>query len=436
MSQPPSLAPVHTPKPESRQKVSRLNVLLSAYACRPNMGSEPGVGWNMVCEIAKYHNVWVLTRRDNQAFIEAALPPDDSTANLHFVYCDVPGARVWKQGLHTVHIHYYLWQIAAYCTARRLHTALKFDVTHHLTYVRYSTPSFLALLPIPFIWGPVGGGESAPLSFWQDFDRYGKTYERLRSLFRGLGDRDPFVSLTARNSALAYATTEETAIQLRQLGAQTVSLRSQVGISRDDLARFESIPLNTNTPFRFISIGRLLHWKGFHLGLRAFAQANLAGTAEYWIIGDGREREALKALAVELGIASSVKFLGSLSRAEVLDYLAQCHTLVHPSLHESGGFVCLEAMAAGRPVLCLNLGGPAVQVTDKTGVRIVANYPEQVIHELAQAMITVTQNPHLVTAMGDAGRQRATETFSWVAQGQQISQLYTDLANLAVENMV
>ena len=44
----------------------RLKIFISAYACEPEKGSEPGIGWNVVNELAKYHEVHVLTRANNQ----------------------------------------------------------------------------------------------------------------------------------------------------------------------------------------------------------------------------------------------------------------------------------------------------------------------------------------------------------------------------------
>ena len=50
-----------------------MRVLLSAYACEPNKGSEAGVGWHWALEIARLgHEVWALTRANNRAPIEAA----------------------------------------------------------------------------------------------------------------------------------------------------------------------------------------------------------------------------------------------------------------------------------------------------------------------------------------------------------------------------
>ncbi|MFM6202572.1 MAG: glycosyltransferase, partial [Dolichospermum sp.] len=149
----------------------------------------------------------------------------------------------------------------------------------------------------------------------------------------------------------------------------------------------------------------------FHLGLRAFAQANLPNT-EYWIVGDGPQWHQLQTLASHLGIAKKVKFWGRLPREKALDLLKDCHLLIHPSLHDSGGWVCMEAMAAGRPVICLDLGGPAVQVTEETGFKIAADEPYQVVRDLAAAMIYLVQNPELIVSMGQAGRKLVNENYS------------------------
>lgn len=402
----------------------RLKILISAYACRPDEGSEPGIGWGTVQELAKYYQIWVLTRANNRESIEVSLNPQP-LAGLEFVYLDLPAwARWWKRGQRGTQLHYYLWQIAAYFTGRKLYQDIQFDLVHHVTYVKYWGPSFLALLPIPFIWGPVGGGESVPRAFWQSFGWRGKVYEFARNAARWLAERDPFVHLTARRSVLAQATTDETAQRLRYLGAKTVEIQSQVGLSQTQIDELAAFITGDCPPTRFISIGRLLHWKGFHLGLRAFAEAKLPETAEYWIVGDGPERDRLQVLVSELGIAAQVKFLGKLSRQNTFKCLGECLALVHPSLHESGGLVCLEAMAAGRPVICLNLGGPAVQVTEETGFKVPAETPEQAVSSIANAMIILTGDLNKWQQMAHACARHVRETYSWEIKGKRLTELY------------
>ena len=408
-----------------------MKVLISAYSCEPNKGSESGVGWNFAREVARHHQVWVLTRPDeSKAAIEAELERDP-IPNLKFVYFTLPfwqdSMRLGQSG--AMQVHYYLWQIQAYFVARRLHETLVFDIAHHVTFVRYSTPSLLALLPIPFVWGPVGGGERAPKPFSKDFSRKAKFYEAMRSLAHKIGEYDPFTRLTAQRSTLVRATTHDTAKQLYKMGANQVQISSESGLASEEIERLNNYPMPDTEPLRFISMGRLLHWKGFYLGLRAFAEANLPN-AEYWLVGDGPEYESFQALAEELNIASKVKFWGRLPREETLEKLAQSHVLVHPSLHDSGGWVCLEGMAAGRPVLCLDLGGPSVQVSDETGFKIAAHTPQQVVHDLSAAMIQLSQNPDLRKRMGEAGKKLVSEHYSWQMKGQKLSQLYEEICGL------
>ncbi|BAY25119.1 putative glycosyl transferase [Calothrix sp. NIES-2100] len=408
-------------KISKKSSIEPLKILISAYACMPNMGSEPGVGWNTVVELAKYHQVWVLTRENNRSAIAAELA-QNPIPNLQFIYCEPPRwACWWKAGQLP---HYYWWQLSAYFKARQAHSEIDFDIVHHVTYVRYSTPSFLSLLPIPFIWGPVGGGEAAPKAFWADFSWRGKVYEILRSLAHRIGEIDPFTRLTARRSILVRATTEDTAKRLQQMQAVNLEVFSESGISLTEIEHLAQCPQPQNSPVRFISMARLLHWKGLHLGIRAFAKADLPEDAEYWILGEGPEKDRLQALAAELNVSQRVKFWGRLSRDETLSKLSECHVLLHPSLHDSGGWVCLEAMAAGRPVICLDLGGPAVQVTQEAGVKILAQNPEQTVKSLADAMSCLAKDSELRSRLGQAGQKRVKENFSWENKARHLIKLY------------
>ncbi|MGD1875410.1 MAG: glycosyltransferase family 4 protein [Mastigocoleus sp.] len=404
-----------------------MKVLLSAYSCEPGKGSERGVGWNVAKEVAKYHEVWVLTRPDeSQEAIETELA-NNKIPNLHFVYFTLPFWQdsLWLGQSGAMQIHYYLWQIQAYFVAKDLHRKIQFDLAHHITFVRYSSPSFLSLLPIPFVWGPVGGGESAPLSFWKDFNWRNKLYEILRWTWRSIGEFDPFTRLTAQKSAIVYATTKDTSQRIIKLGANCVERASESGISQTDIEQLSQCQPPSTSPIRFVNIARLLHWKGIHLGLRAFAEANLTDS-EYWIIGEGIELEKLQSLTVDLGIAERVKFFGLLDRQEVLVKLGQSSALIHPSLHDSGGWVPLEAMASGRPILCLDLGGPSELVTPDIGIKVPAHNPQQAVKDLAKAMVKLAEEKDLCIQMGRAGQQKIKDFYSWEKKGKWLANVYDD----------
>ena len=408
-------------------EIKPLKTLVSAYACAPSLGSEPGVGWNWVRQIARFSEVWVITRENNRETIEASLA-QTPMPGVHWIYFDLPlWARFWKKGRRGIHLYYYLWQVGIYHLAKKLHLEIKFDLIHHVTFVNYWMPSFLGLLPIPFIWGPVGGGDSTPPNFYGTYSLNGRIFELARGLALRVGERDPFVRMTARSSRIALATTSQTASRLEGLGCRDVRLLSQVALPEEEICILSSLSPSTGKPFRFVSVGQLLHLKGFHLGLMAFA--NLSREildCEYWVIGGGPERKRLERLAGELGIADRVRFLGSLPRGEALHRLADCDALIHPSLHDSGGWVIAEAMAVGRPVICLDWGGPSLQVIAETGFKIHPQTPEQTIAMLSRAMIQLARSPDLCAQMGKAAQKRVAEHFNWDGRGYQIRRLYTE----------
>ena len=182
-----------------------MNVLLSAYACCPGKGSEPQIGWNWAREISARQPTWILTRRLHQRAIEGYLH-DHSLPNAHFVYVDLPRwARAWKDLPGGVYVYYLLWQFLAYRRAQRLCREVRFHVAQHVTFCMFWMPSFLSFLSLPFIWGPVGGGEAMPAAFRAELPRGQRIFERFRDFTRELVLWNPLVRATARRSLLALA---------------------------------------------------------------------------------------------------------------------------------------------------------------------------------------------------------------------------------------
>jgi len=406
-----------------------MKILISAYHCEPDKGSELAVGWNWVLQMAKFHDVFVFTQTGWRKEIERSLA-QNPISRLTFTYIELPSwALFWEKGRLGFEGHYYLWQVLAYFAGRRMHRKIGFDIVHHVTLGRYWMPSLLSLLPVPFIWGPVGGGESTPASFRSSFSPRGKIFELLRDFARKLGECDPFVKATGRRAVVALATTEQTAVRLRMLGARRlVVVHPQFGMTRDERRFFELLGTRRQKPFRLISMGRLLSWKGIHLGLLAFAKLQESHPdSEYWIINNGIEMGYLKGLARKLGVEDKVTFWGKLpTLRDVYGKLAECDVLVHPALHEAFGNVCLEALASGRPVICLDLGGPGLQVKEGTGIKVTPSTPETAVAELAAAMVRLASDPDLRSSMGRAAQRSVEEDFDWDRKGEFMAQLYED----------
>jgi glycosyltransferase involved in cell wall biosynthesis len=250
-------------------------------------------------------------------------------------------------------------------------------------------------------------------------------------------EKDPRVRRTARRAALTLATTDETRLRVEAIGARNVEVRSGIGLSAEEAIRFASVPVPPDGPPHFLAMGRLLAFKGFRFALEAFARAAsdasdagdgaMAG-ARLTILGDGPERPELECLVRDLGIGDRVSMPGHLPRDQVAERLAASHALIHPSLHESGGGVCLEAMAAGRPVVCFDLGGSSVHVAPRAGVRVPAPSPEPGIAGLAGAMRLLAGDAALGAKMGAAGRAHVRRHFIWEDRIADLAERYREVA--------
>lgn len=123
--------------------------------------------------------------------------------------------------------------------------------------------------------------------------------------------------------------------------------------------------------FRFCFVGNLIQSKNVALLLKAFALAFLQiDDVRLEIGGDGVLRTRLESLSQSLGIASKVRFLGSLNREEVRMVMWRSGVLVLPSDVETFGVVLIEAMATGLPVIATRCGGPDDFVTPDVGMLV------------------------------------------------------------------
>ena len=93
--------------------------------------------------------------------------------------------------------------------------------------------------------------------------------------------------------------------------------------------------------------------------------------------------------------------------------------------------MCLEAMAAGKPVLCLDLGGPAALVTERTGIKVSAHNPQQAVSDLANAMTGLWTDPDLRHTMGEAARERVRDEYIWERKADRLDAFYASVLGKA-----
>jgi glycosyltransferase involved in cell wall biosynthesis len=399
-----------------------MRILLSAFACDPYLGSEEGVGWAWAYHLAKAgHEVCVLTRDFHRPVIEGKLR-ELELPNLHFEYVGVRFVPFWMPG-PGVYPYYFCWQWNAYFRARRLHRECRFDVVHHVSYGVFRNASYLYLLDAPFIFGPVGGGERSPRALRRSMSRNGRRFEALRDLANLLPYFDPFWRSMVRHCARIVVKTEETRAYLPQKSMERAVVSLENMLSEQPYLAGE---IRRVLPLKLLYAGRLIPLKGIHLALQAIALLHDQIPVKLTIVGKGPEEARLKEEVARLRLEQSVHFSTWMPKTEVLALYSTHDALLFPSLHDSSGTVVMEAIAHGKPVICLDLGGPAVTV-DEHCARIVSTKgktEKQVIQGMADAIMELAR---MTSGDWEEMRRAAVSRAQFYAPNQVIARVYGPL---------
>lgn len=200
----------------------------------------------------------------------------------------------------------------------------------------------------------------------------------------------------------------------------TVIPNGVANLDRDQLPR---PPEFREDCFNLVIVGRLDSVKGHHLAIEALASENQPPNLHLYIVGIGPRESALRALTEANGIAHQVHFLGF--RRNVYDYIAHCHALLMPSLHEGLPYTLLEAMAIGIPIIATKVGGLAEVLRDGDTALLV---PSEDTAALAQAIVRLHDDPGLRCKLGERARYCQQMHYSLQAMTRQYISIYQKAA--------
>jgi glycosyltransferase involved in cell wall biosynthesis len=153
----------------------------------------------------------------------------------------------------------------------------------------------------------------------------------------------------------------------------------------------------------FLVVGRLETVKRIDLAIRAMAFVDRETTLT--IAGDGSQRGALEALAIECGVGGRVRFAGAVTDAELISLYSDCRAVIYTPYDEDFGYVTLEAFLSGKPVITASdSGGPLEFVIEGTNGMVRPPEPASI----GEAAATLATDTELARRLGAAGRQRAS----------------------------
>jgi glycosyltransferase involved in cell wall biosynthesis len=420
----------------SRPKVSgrkRLKVFLSAYACEPEKGSEPGIGWNTALLLSKHNDVHVLTRSNNREAIETVVPPG-ANPSLTFHYYDLPrGVSFWKKKRRGYRFYYYLWQYGAFLRYCRFVNQGGFDIIHHLTFANFAMPApFVFCRPVT-IWGPVRQ-LSTPRALFRAMPLRVRIKERMRQAIMWLMiHAEPGRVLTGRWADWILETPACGGdSSLPAAHRHKVISHPQTGINTSEDAYNLPSKSKGRDRVRLIICSEFVHWKGVIFSAEVFARlAVRRHDIELVVCGYGPEEEEMKRIFDRCGIADRVTFKGFLGKRDMLVALKESDILLYPSYHHGLATVILQAMYVGLPIVALHGDAVASTVADECGVAADGDDIEQILKNLESVTEHLIDDPSLRATLGARGSEMIRTTYEWERMVERLDLIYQTLAQRA-----
>jgi glycosyltransferase involved in cell wall biosynthesis len=368
-------------------------VLLSAYACSPIRGSEPGNGWSWALNLAlQGYEVWCLTNAEDKDVIQEELKRL-GLPNLNVVFVEL-GMNLDKALLNasskTIYLHYYLWRKKAARVALQLHRKMNFDVAHHVTYGSFQQGTFLwKLKNTRIIFGPVGGGQEAMPAFKEYFGQAWKI-ERLRSLISKWSIKfSNNLKNTVSRSHHILVTNQDTAnivqkIKTGQNDNVHLILDNAIPLS---MQHMEYIDRKPGKQLNLLWVGRMLPRKGLNLILHALSLVPKEIDYTFTIVGGGEMYQFLDGWIKQYNLdPKRLRILGQIPFNEVVRHYKTADVFIFCSLRDSCPAQLNEAMAFGLPVITLDIHGSSLAVSNECGIKIKPTTKEKTAQDIARAI--------------------------------------------------
>ena len=403
-------------------------ILATCYAVNPYKGSEDGMGWNFVLQIARFNNVIAITRKNNQIHIDRFMKenPNEVYKNIKFLYFDLPyWMRFWKKGSFASLIYFNLWQknIISFIKKQKI----TFDIVHNINFHNDWTPSFLHQLNKPFVWGPIGHHSKIPKQYLEKYSfKYGIKENFTWSIKKIFWKYSTSLKTTIKNA--------DHILCMNQNVKNVLPLKDKKYSIMPSVAT-EDFFKNTNDnkeDFNVISVGRFIPLKGFDLTILSFVEfinslpLEERAKCKLTLVGTGPEKNNYIHLIQENKAENNIEIIEWMDRIALMNLYNKASVFLFPS-HEGAGMVVAEALSFGLPVICLDNDGPGEFINSACGFAIQKTNYTATISKLQEALNKLYSNEDILKDMSEKARIHYENTFTWNSKGNQLNDIYNQL---------
>ncbi len=409
-----------------------LKVLISAYACGPDMGSEPGMGWNWITNLANHCKIYAITEGEWRDNIERKIMELPQGKNISFFYNPVPDKVrkiCWNQGDWRFYYYYRKWQKDVLHIANKIIKENQIDIIHQLNMVGYREPGYLWLIKDkPFVWGPIGGMANFPEAYLKGSNFGLKFFFMLKNnINRFQKKHGKRVKQALKRADIIISATPREKTEIKRYHNIESVLIPETGCFIKEKLKSNYIGYSKNGEFNIIWVGKFDYGKQLGIALRSISLVKSLSGINFHVVGRGNDKQErkFKTLAKELGIEKITIWHGYVTNSKVIELMEQSHLFLFTSVYETTSTVVLEALSCSLPVLCFNAYGFGYVVDNSVGEKIELSDPNRSVNDFADKIKYLYNNIDVLRKKSQNCLSRQLE-FSWEKKAIQMAELYEE----------
>ena len=393
-------------------------ILLSAYACEPEVGSEHGIGWGWINFLSNNNfKVEVITRLSKKKKIDKYLR-NKKIKNIKFHYFDLSYffLKIFK-GKNNSYSYFYfiLWQLLIFFKYMSYIKKNNFDYVQHITFGSIRFPSFLGLCHKNFIFGPAAGLENIPIKLTKNFIFKDKISEIIRFISNFYIYLSPLMNLTFVTSKKIIVSSKDNFNKISKLYQKKAKIIFATRLIKKISEKPINIKLNYKKEFKILFVGRLESWKGINILLETFYKLNKLNskkTFKLLIRGDGPLKQNIKEFITTKKLRNKIILLPR--QKNLINLYSKASIFFFPSLRETGGMALLESMSIGIPPAVINNGGPGFIVKTNCGIVVdcINKNENQIIDAFVNRIYKLSNNTNKAVLFSKNSHKRVDE-FIW-----------------------
>lgn len=411
------------------------SILINAYACSPNMGSEPGMAWNWCVNLAKYCELHIITEGEFRDKIEAVLPTLAQGKNMHFYYNPVSDEirkMCWNQGDWRFYKYYREWQWKTYMMAEEIIKQNHIDIVHQLNMIGFREPGYLWKIENkPFVWGPIGGLKQFPSSYLEGAGIKMKLFNRIKNIVNIYQIKhDKRVNQALKKADLLISSIPDSYNAIKRYKGLNSIIIPETGCFIDNDTVKRNMDEKANGDFRLLWVGKFDFRKQLNIALATMSKLKNKSNIKLIICGSGSDDQVsyYKQMALNLGIEDNVVWKGNIENSKVKEEMRKSDIFFFTSVSEDTSTVVLEAVSCELPVLCFDTCGMGYVINESVGQKVPLTNPGQSADDFAEKINYLYNNREFLQKLSDGCKQRQKE-LSWDNKAKQMVELYNKVIN-------